>query len=460
MKKFINIFIIVSFSMAGCYTTGQVPQGDNYGYSDNYSNAPVSYETFYDQLQPYGNWVNYPEYGNVWQPNIQQGFRPYETGGHWVPTVDGWAWASDYNWGWAPFHYGRWFFDQSIGWAWVPGYDWAPAWVTWGQYNDYYAWAPLAPGINISFGNSWRAPGTYWSFVPRNCIGYSNLNRYASYGNYNTNVNNITIINNYNSYNQKEYYHRGPNYQEVEQFTHKPINPVAIASASKPGLSRVVNRQLQIYRPGISANGSNNNGSIRNIKSPNDTRNYQGTIRGNGQTETSINGNTGRNWKNPNLNNLPAGSRIDGVTNGTINGGTRVTQESIDNTNRQLQQQQMENSRIMRSPTLSNNPPPVHETPAAPQQMPQNNQPIQQNDVRRLDIRNNFPGNVQPSRPQSRMQDERIMQRPAFPEQNERLMRQPQAPAMPQRMESRDANAGRSMQMERRGNGMQRPSRF
>ena len=452
MKKFVNLIIILSFSMAGCYTTGQVPQGDNYDYSDNYNSAPVSYETFYDQLQPYGNWVNYPEYGNVWQPNIGAGFRPYETGGHWVSTVDGWAWASDYNWGWAPFHYGRWFFDQSIGWAWVPGYEWAPAWVTWGQYSDYYAWAPLAPGINVGFGNTWRAPATCWSFVPRNYINYPNLNRYASYGNYNTNVNNITIINNYNSYNQKDYYHRGPDYQEVSRFTHKPITPVAIASTNKPGLSRVVNRQLQIYRPGIAVNGRNDNGSVRDVKLPNDSRNYRGAVNGNGQTETSTNGNINRNWKNPNLNNVPGSNQTNGrPANGLSNGGT-ITREDINNTNRQMQQQQMENIRRMRSPTLSNNPAPA-QNPAAPQQLPQND------GLQR--IRRVAPGStVQPSIPQPRMQDERIMQRPSFPQQNPRIMSQPQTPTMPQRMENREPNAGRNMQMERGGNGMQRPPRF
>ncbi|MFX8813069.1 DUF6600 domain-containing protein, partial [Acinetobacter baumannii] len=85
------------------------------------------------------------------------GFTPYRTGGHWVYSNAGWAWASDYNWGWAPFHYGRWAFDPMYGWFWVPGYEWAPAWVSWRSGGGYYGWAPLSPGINISvnatFGN-------------------------------------------------------------------------------------------------------------------------------------------------------------------------------------------------------------------------------------------------------------------------------------------------------------------
>ncbi len=448
--------------MAGCYSPGQVSQSDNYNYSDNYSNSDVSYQTFYNQLQPYGNWINYPDYGYVWQPNAREGFRPYETGGHWVSTVDGWAWASDYNWGWAPFHYGRWFFDQSIGWAWVPGYEWAPAWVTWGQYNDYYAWAPLAPGINISVGNTWRAPGNYWSFVPRNCINYSNLNRYASYGNYSTNVNNITIINNYNSYNQKDYYHRGPDYQDVEQFTHQQITPVAIASTNKPGLSRVVNRQLQIYRPIKVANVVNNNTSTRDIKLPNNTRTYQDAVNGNDHPETSINGNTNRNVRNPNLSNLPTRSRVDGRTNDVNSGNSNVTPQDIDNTNRQLQQQQMENVRRMRTQTMSNNRSESPQLSAPSQQSPQNNQQqSQQKIIRRPDMPNYPPaGNVPPSRPQPRLQDERIMQRPPLPQQSERIMRPPQAPNMPQRMENREPNPVRNTQSERRPNMMQRPQRF
>src|ERR1044071_4342023 len=99
--------------------------------------ATVSFQVFYDQLSPYGTWVNYQNYGYVWIPtDVPTGFRPYSTAGHWVYTDDGWTWVSDYTWGWAPFHYGNWFFDQTYGWMWVPDYEWAPAWVTWGEYED------------------------------------------------------------------------------------------------------------------------------------------------------------------------------------------------------------------------------------------------------------------------------------------------------------------------------------
>lgn len=438
MKKLLNIILIVSFSTAGCYSSGQISRPDNYDYSNNYDNNDVSYETFYNQLQPYGNWINYPGYGSVWQPYASQAFRPYETGGHWVSTVDGWAWASDYNWGWAPFHYGRWLYDQSIGWAWVPGYEWAPAWVTWGQYNDYYAWAPLAPGINISFGNTWRAPADYWCFVPRNYINYSNLNRYAVSG-YNTNVNNITIINNYNSYNQKDYYHRGPDYREVERYTHRTITPVGIASTQQPGPSKVVRKELEIYRPSRANNISSGGTNL-----PNQTKQYNGSISNNSATNgNTTQPNTIRNHEDLNLKNA-SGDNRGTLSNGIDNSGNNVTQRNIDNSNRQLQQQRIENLKRQS------------------QQYPANDQlSNQQNNVRQQQvIRNNPIENIQPTRPQPQIQNERNIQRPTFPSQNERIVR-PGA-AMPNRMEAmprmerREAPPARSMQIERPASRPQR----
>src|SRR5690606_14132656 len=119
--------------------------------------ATITYQTFYDELSPYGNWIEYPGYEHVWSPNVEGDFRPYLTNGNWEYTTDGWAWASNYDWGWAPFHYGRWLYEPSYGWLWVPGYEWSPAWVTWGEVDGFYAWAPLYPGVNMGYEyNDWR----------------------------------------------------------------------------------------------------------------------------------------------------------------------------------------------------------------------------------------------------------------------------------------------------------------
>src|ERR1700739_425748 len=120
--------------------------------------------TFHTALDPYGHWVDNPQYGSVWISN-DPGFRPYYSDGYWVYTDEGWTWASDYSWGWAPFHYGRWLYADGYGWEWVPGYDWAPAWVAWSGDPDYYGWAPLSPGlsIDVAFG---AIPAERWCFVP------------------------------------------------------------------------------------------------------------------------------------------------------------------------------------------------------------------------------------------------------------------------------------------------------
>src|SRR3546814_40389 len=130
--------------------------------------ASISFQTFYDELSPYGSWIDDPDYGYVWIPDVEQDFHPYATRGHWVTTSYGNTWVSDYNWGWAPFHYGRWKYDDYYGWMWVPGYEWGPAWVSWRSGGDYYGWAPLQPGISI--GISVNLPLFQWIFVPRRYI--------------------------------------------------------------------------------------------------------------------------------------------------------------------------------------------------------------------------------------------------------------------------------------------------
>lgn len=240
MKKLLYILAFLSLTLFGRVSMAQVPV-----------QMSITYQTFYNELQSYGNWISYPGYGFVWQPALGNSFRPYETQGHWVATVDGWAWASDYSWGWAPFHYGRWLLDPALGWVWVPGYEWAPAWVQWGRRSNYYGWAPLSPGVSIGSAYNYIAPAGYWSFIPYNCISRSNIHRYIV----RSNGNNITVINNYNSYNNSVYYHRGPQYNEVEQYTHKSIRPLAIAPTTRPGRAKVDNK-LEIYRPHVTANES------------------------------------------------------------------------------------------------------------------------------------------------------------------------------------------------------------
>ncbi|SDC33573.1 DUF6600 domain-containing protein [Niabella drilacis] len=233
--------------------------------------GPITYQTFYDDLAPYGTWINYPGYGQVWHPSLAADFRPYATGGHWVYSDEGWAWASDYGWGWAPFHYGRWLYDDLYGWLWIPGYDWSPAWVTWGYTGNYYCWAPLMPGIavNVAF-NTWRPHSVYWNVVERGHIYDRNLTGAIQRPAVVSNIhNNITIINNFNTTRaHNNYYSRGPEVADVQKYTSTQISRVSIREIAKNNRSADNSRSTG-YNSGTahSTPGKGNRGS-RNSNIP------------------------------------------------------------------------------------------------------------------------------------------------------------------------------------------------
>ncbi len=115
-----------------------------------------------EDLDEYGYWGAYPDYGPVWFPRtVSVGWAPYRFG-HWVWIEPwGWTWIDDAPWGFAPFHYGRWAIFGGV-WGWVPGpvrirAVYAPALVVFmggGPGYRYYfglggglgvAWFPLGP---------------------------------------------------------------------------------------------------------------------------------------------------------------------------------------------------------------------------------------------------------------------------------------------------------------------------
>lgn len=217
--------------------------------------AYVSFQLFYDQLSPYGQWVDYPNYGYVWIPDAESDFAPYATRGHWVLTEYGWTWFSDYHWGWAPFHYGRWNYDDYYGWYWIPDNEWGPAWVTWRRANGYYGWAPMGYGISISisFGRSYDSFHDHWYFVRDRYFGRPDISRY--YVNRNQHdiiIRNSTVINNtYIDNRRQATYVSGPDRTEVQRISGRKIKPVVLQENNKPGQS-LSNGRLKIYRPQIS----------------------------------------------------------------------------------------------------------------------------------------------------------------------------------------------------------------
>ncbi len=218
------------------------------------SAQPGSYQVFYDDLSPYGYWVNDANYGYVWVPDVQGDFAPYHTNGYWTLTDYGWTWVSNYSWGWAPFHYGRWNYDPYYGYMWVPGHEWGPGWVVWGNSGGYYGWAPIGPGIsaNVAYGGHYNPHHQHWNYVPHNHFGGHNINNY--YVDNSTNVtiyNTTTIINNpRKSKDGKLQFNAGPNQHEVEKHSGQKLQAKVLRDEAKPG-QQVGKNEMKLYRPKI-----------------------------------------------------------------------------------------------------------------------------------------------------------------------------------------------------------------
>jgi hypothetical protein len=220
----------------------------------------ISLQTFYDELSPYGTWIQDPQYGYVWRPDVDQGdFRPYYSNGHWVMTEYGNTWVSDYDWGWAPFHYGRWVTDRYNQWLWIPDTTWGPAWVNWRSGGGNYGWAPLGPSINVGF----NIPSFWWVFIPQTNIYINRFPRYRSYGNHRYLANTV-IINNVYVHNRNTYY-TGPRRDEIRRVINRDVTVYNINRTDRPGRSRISNNTVNIYNPRPVRGSDNRNSAPRNV---------------------------------------------------------------------------------------------------------------------------------------------------------------------------------------------------
>jgi hypothetical protein len=134
-----------------------------------------------EDLDNHGTWVYTPDYGNVWQPQVDPGWAPYQQGQWEYLDWYGWTWVSADPWGWAPYHYGRWFNRAGYGWLWYPGvfgvpHRWSPALVGFFGFGGGVGF-----GVGFGFGNvGWVALAPYEVFHPWWGRGYY---RGGGYGN-------------------------------------------------------------------------------------------------------------------------------------------------------------------------------------------------------------------------------------------------------------------------------------
>jgi len=256
------IFLLITMSSS----TAKAQYGD---YDDN-----VSLETFYEELAPYGVWINDPQYGRVWRPDVDQDeFRPYYTRGHWEMTKYGNTWVSDYDWGWAPFHYGRWHHQNRRGWVWIPGRQWGPAWVSWRSGGGHYGWAPMGPGININV-NIGRIPDFWWVFVPQRNIYYRSYPHYDWRRNNHIYHNTVIINNIYVNNSNRNRYYTGPRADEIRKITRQPVT------------IHDVRNQRPRYANGRDNRPEVNRGSVSNPRPTRPGDDGRGAV--NGRTDNSI----------------------------------------------------------------------------------------------------------------------------------------------------------------------------
>ncbi|HME23040.1 MAG TPA: DUF6600 domain-containing protein [Acetobacteraceae bacterium] len=156
-----------------------------------------------EDLAEYGTWTQSADYGQVWYPQVTQGWVPYREGSWAYVAPWGWTWVDSAPWGFAPFHYGRW---AEVGgrWGWVPG-------TAVGGYQPVYAPALVtflgiaaAVGVGVGIGSAlaggnvgWlplgpREPFQPWYHASNNYIRQVNV---AHVTNFTTINRNVTINN-------------------------------------------------------------------------------------------------------------------------------------------------------------------------------------------------------------------------------------------------------------------------
>jgi len=253
------LFITMGFaaygpSPASAYSPS--PQGYGQGYGPD-----MDMDYMYNYLTPYGSWVNLDPYGYVWTPrHMGYRWRPYSQG-HWVMTDYGWTWIADEEWGSIPFHYGRWSYDDDFGWFWVPGTVWGPAWVSWRWSDQYAGWAPLPPGVEFRAGMdfaslSFNIPTRFWIFLQAPHFLDRDIYRYTLPYERNVTIINFTSVHNNIYFRDNRIFNEGMGINNVRSVTRREVPRYKIQDVQRPGRTRVVGNNIQIYRPALQTNAT------------------------------------------------------------------------------------------------------------------------------------------------------------------------------------------------------------
>ncbi len=214
----------------------------------------TSVQSFYEPLDPYGDWIETDDYGYVFRPTVatHTNWRPY-TDGHWVHTGHGWTWQSNEDFGWATYHYGRWTRIAGSGWVWVPGREWGPGWVSWRRGNDHAGWAPLPPESRTHLSFTATVDRDYdigpaaYVFVALSNFGARSyapvIERPERNVNIINNTVNVTNITYDNSVNKTVVYNGGPSYDFIRSRSQQPVENVNVNFAPQ---NTTINKTVKI----------------------------------------------------------------------------------------------------------------------------------------------------------------------------------------------------------------------
>jgi len=291
-----------------------------------------------EDLDGNGTWRNDPQYGNVWVPQVDPGWAPYQCGRWaWVDYY-GWTWVGCESWGWAPYHYGRWY-HGGFGWAWYPGpiyssYFWRPALV------GFFGWGAPGFGLGFGFGHvGWVPLAPFEPFHPWYGRGFNGGFRGNTFVN-NTNITNVyrnaRVANGVNGMNSENFGRAGVDRGSMVRPSSNDLSRAGLARGpmglspsreSNQFANRAVNTQ------GLPRTNENTHFVSRNTNQPSSAA--SGWRRSDSPAVSSSN-NTGNNgsWQrfDPSTRNMPGQANPNvgnrgGSYNGNMNrGGSPVPQ--------------------------------------------------------------------------------------------------------------------------------------
>ncbi|MCX6836213.1 MAG: hypothetical protein NTX35_00175 [Verrucomicrobia bacterium] len=212
--------------------------------------APRDHSLFYEQLAPYGRWMDVSGYGYCWRPTLTMArWKPY-VDGCWVWSSMGWTWQSNEPFGWATYHYGRWVNLSRHGWVWVPGSEWAPAWVSWRQSRDHVGWAPLPPdrgsisGVYRDCDTQYNLGPSSYTFITTNHFVQPSYTTYCAPATQNTTIFqssvNVTQIVRCDDQPRRGMFqhHGGPPRAQMERDCARPVPQIQVQSIAAGEIPR------------------------------------------------------------------------------------------------------------------------------------------------------------------------------------------------------------------------------